>query len=241
MSLFDLPRVPEAEVMDDSAEVEAYSCAAAHISLEKIDDTFIEHAVRLLQVRRSGETLDIGTGPGQIVIKLARRLPGWTFIGVDRAPRMIDQADANLKAAGALGGCIQFQVDDGNRLAFADSSFDFVMCNSVLHHLAEPQKLLAEVARLVKPGGAILVRDLRRPLRFLYPFHARWHGRQYSGVMRKLYCDSVRAAYTPSELRKMLIASPIRNARVFLHGVTHIGIERAISREVPCTPAGEHL
>ena len=47
MSWLDLPRVPEPEVMDDAGEVQAYSSAAAQEYLGKIDDTFVEHAVRL--------------------------------------------------------------------------------------------------------------------------------------------------------------------------------------------------
>lgn len=231
MSLFDLPRIPEPEVMDDSGEVEAYSWSASQAHLDKIDDTFVEHALRLLDGRERGRALDIGTGPGQIVVKLARRLTLWKFVGVDRAPNMIAQARTNLEEAGAaLAGRVEFQVADGNKLPFPDASFDLVMSNSVLHHLEEPRHVLAEMARLTKPGGAILLRDLRRPGRFAHPFHVRWHGRHYSGAMRKLYRDSVRAAYTVPELQALLDASPLQNARVFEHESTHIGIERPVAR-----------
>lgn len=232
MSIFTLDRVPEAEVMDDSGEVEAYSSAAAQAHLDKIDDTFVDHAVRLLEGRPRGIGLDIGTGPGQIVIKLARRLKLWKFTGVDRAPNMVEQARANLAAAGPeLAGRVEFQVADGNHLAFPDGSFDFVMCNSVLHHLAEPQNLLAEMARLAKPSGAILLRDLRRPSALAYALHVRYHGRHYAGTMYKLYCDSVRAAYTPAELQRLLDSSPLKNARVFEHYSTHLGLERAAAAQ----------
>jgi len=230
MAFFDLPRVPEPEVMDDSAEVEAYSSAAAQAHLEAIDDTFVEHALRLLGGRERGRAIDIGTGPGQIVIKLARRLTLWKFVGVDRSPGMIAQANANLAAAGGpLAGRVEFQVADGNSLPFPNGSFDFVMCNSVLHHLAEPQNLLAEMARLVKPVGAVLLRDLRRPGRLKFPLHVRWHGRNYTGEMLRLYKDSVRSAYTMQELQAILDASPLRGARVFQHSSTHIGIERPLT------------
>ncbi len=233
MGLFDLPRVPEPEAMDDASEVEAYSSAAAQSHLDKIDDTLGEHAVRLVRGRESGRALDIGTGPGQIVLKLARRLPGWTLVGVDRAPNMIAQARASL--APASDGRVQFIVADGNRLAFPDASFDLVMCNSVLHHVAEPQRLFAEVARLANPTGAILIRDLRRPSRPAFPLHVRWHGRHYSGVMYKLYRASVHSAYTTNELEDLLRRSPLRDAaadgrgaRVFTHRRTHLGLERPI-------------
>jgi ubiquinone/menaquinone biosynthesis C-methylase UbiE len=230
MSLFDMPRVPEPEVMDDSGEVEAYSSAAAQAHLNAVDDTLVEHALRLLGGRERGRALDIGTGPGQIVIKLARRLPQWKFTGVDRSPGMIAQARENLAAAGGeLADRVEFQVADGNRLPFPDQSFDLVLCNSVLHHLAEPGKLLSEMERLASPGGAILLRDLRRPGRIAFPLHVRWHGRHYSGTMYQLFRDSVRAAYTVPELANLLSTAGPAGARVFEHGSTHIGLERHIA------------
>ncbi len=230
MALFDMPRVPEPEVMDDAGEVEAYSSAAAQAHLNAIDDTLVEHALQLLAGRERGRALDIGTGPGQIVIKLARRLTRWKFVGVDRSPGMIAQARENLAAAGGgLAGRVEFQMADGNLLPFPDQSFDLVLCNSVLHHLAEPEKLLCEMARLVSPGGAILLRDLRRPGRLVLPLHVRWHGRHYSGVMRQLYRDSVHSAYTVAELKRMLDSARLSGARVFEHRSTHIGFERPMA------------
>ncbi len=254
MGWLDLPRAPEPEVMDDSEEVEAYASAAAQAYLEKIDDTLVEHAVRLVAGRAAGRALDVGTGPGQIVWKLARRLPGWQFIGVDRSANMIREAHAGAVRGSELqlrqlqegkGGALapvarpQFFVADGNRLPFPDAGFELVTCNSVLHHLAQPQLLFAEVARLVHPTGAILIRDLRRPSRLAYPLHVRWYGRHYSGVMYKLYCASVRAAYTVAELEEILRASPLvgarpgpaaagPGARVFTHRRTHLGLERPV-------------
>jgi ubiquinone/menaquinone biosynthesis C-methylase UbiE len=226
MGLFDLLRTPESEVMDDWSEVEAYSSAASQSFLDRIDDTFVERALRLVQGKECGWALDIGSGPGQIVLKLACRLKLWKFVGVDRSANMIAQACSKLASVTEVAGRVEFQIKDGNRLGFPDASFDLVMCNSVLHHLAEPQNLLAEMARVAKPAAAILLRDLRRPGRFAYPFHVRWHGRHYSGAMYKLYSDSVRAAYTVPELQALLGSSPLSRARVFTHGSTHLGIER---------------
>jgi ubiquinone/menaquinone biosynthesis C-methylase UbiE len=230
MALFELPRVPEPEVMDDSSEVEAYSSAAAQTHLNAVDDTLVAHALRLVQGRERGRALDIGTGPGQIVTKLARRLPQWKFVGVDRSPRMIGQAQASLASADSeLAPRVEFQVADGNRLPFPDSSFDLVLCNSVLHHLAEPEKLLSEIARLAGSGGAILLRDLRRPGRLTCVLHVRWHGRHYSGLMYRLYRDSVRSAYTMQELKLLADSAALPRTRVFKHRSTHIGLERPIA------------
>jgi SAM-dependent methyltransferase len=111
-------------------------------------------------------------------------------------------------------------------LPFGGSSFDLVLCNSVLHHIGHPACLFAEIRRIAKPDAAILLRDLRRPSRFGFPLHVRWYGRHYDGLMYRLYRDSVRAAYTPEELSAMLNAAGISGARLFTHGATHLGIER---------------
>jgi ubiquinone/menaquinone biosynthesis C-methylase UbiE len=229
MALFDMPRVPEPEVMDDSSEVEAYSSAAGQAHLNAVDDSLVERALKLVNRRERGSALDIGTGPGQIVIKLARLLAQWKFTGVDRSPGMIGKSQENLASAdGDLAQRVEFQVADGNRLPFPDRSFDLVLCNSVLHHLAKPAKLLSEMARLASPKGAILLRDLRRPGRFSYPLHVRWHGRHYSGVMYQLYRDSVRSAYTVEELQRLVDSAALPRVRVLKHGSTHIGLERPV-------------
>ena len=229
MGWLDLPRVPEPEVMDESGEVEAYSSAAAQSYLGKIDDTFVDHALRLVGAQiaagRHGRALDIGTGPGQIVRKLAAQLRCWQLVGVDRSPNMIHEATAALSEG--LSGRVDFIIADANRLPFPDASFDLVACNSVLHHLENPPQLFAEIARVSMPDAAILLRDLRRPSRVAYPLHARWYGRHYLGTMYRLYCDSLRAAYTLDELSAMLRKSPLRDAHVFRCGRTHLGIERA--------------
>jgi ubiquinone/menaquinone biosynthesis C-methylase UbiE len=125
-----------------------------------------------------------------------------------------------------LAARVQFFVGDGCAMSFAEASLDLVLCNSVLHHLREPAKLLAEIARVAAPRGAILLRDLQRPSRPAYPLHVRWHGRRYGSLMYKLYSDSVRAAYTPQELAGLLRGSPLRDARIFTRGRTHLGFER---------------
>ena len=264
MTWFNLPRVPEPEAMDDAGEVEAYSSAAAQAYLGKIDDTLVEHALRLavipphgpegwdglpgaphVSAKRTKRLLDLGAGPGQITRKLAQRLPGWHVIGIDHSSHMIRQAmegvapapavepDAPVApgtlstfVAGTPPSRVEFLAGDANRLPFADAMFDVVLCNSVLHHLAKPASLLAEITRVVKATGAILVCDLRRPSRLAYPLHVRWYGRHYSGLMYKLYCDSVRSAYTADDLAVMLRTSPVPGARIFTRGRTHLGLER---------------
>jgi len=228
--------------MDEAGEVQAYSSAAAQAYLSTIDESFVEHALRLVANMRAasvaGTVLDIGTGPGQIVLKLATHLPGWMIVAVDRAPNMIREALAARQAAAASVSAeqrenpaarVEFLVADANRLPFADGTFDLVLCNSVLHHFENPARVLAEIARVAGPDAAILVRDIARPSRIAYPFHSRWFGRHYTGTMYNLYCASLRSAYTLGEIAAMLRQSPLREAHVFRRGRTHLGIEREAS------------
>ena len=222
-SWFHLERIPEPEVMDDLDGVEAYSAAASQAYLERIDRTFMEHALSLGVAE--GHALDIGTGPGVIPIMLAAGVPGLRLTGVDLSRPMLQKAREAAEEAG-VADRLDFRVGDAKSLPFSEQSFDLVLCNSLLHHLPDALALLNEISRLVRPGGAILLRDLRRPSRLEFPLHALWFGRHYSGVMSQLYRASLQAAYTRAELECLLRRSQLAGARVFRTGRTHIGIQR---------------
>lgn len=226
MSILDLPREPEPESADDSAEVQAYASAEGLAQLDKIDDTFVAHAVRLVGGRAQGRALDVATGPGQIPLKLAQHLPRWEFFCIDRSAKMLEAANRSAMMKG-LARRVRFIPADANAIRFEAATFDLVMCNSALHHFAEPARVLAEIARVAKPDGAILIRDLRRPARLMFQMHLQRHGAAYTGKMRELYEQSLRAAYTVKEVEDLLEQTPIPGARVFTHESTHLGIERA--------------
>jgi ubiquinone/menaquinone biosynthesis C-methylase UbiE len=220
-----LPRTPEPEIMGSTEEAEIYSSAAAQAYLEKVDATFVAHALNLGV--KQGLVLDVGTGPGQIPIKLALRNPRLQIMGIDLSEAMLVKARKNAELAGVLGR-VTFQVGDAKHTLLPSRHFDLVICNSLLHHAADPLATLNEIARVAKPEGALLLRDLRRPSALAFPIHIRWFGRNYSGLMKKLYTDSVRAAYTSGELGELLDRSEISGGHFFRKGFTHIGIERRV-------------
>jgi ubiquinone/menaquinone biosynthesis C-methylase UbiE len=167
---------------------------------------------------------------------MKQRWPGMQITGLDAGPAMIEKARADAAAAGVD---ISYEVlrlgpNGETRLPYGDAEFDIVTCNSVIHHLTDPVNALDEMARVARPEGAVLIRDLARPaFLFPYPLHVRIFGRHYEGEMRRLYEASVAAAYTPLELNQMLRNSRLNGgrSRVFMRGITHTGIERPALRQ----------
>jgi SAM-dependent methyltransferase len=79
-------------------------------------------------------------------------------IGVDLQPSILRRARQEIERAG-LTGSIRVQEGDACRLSFPDASFDAVISNSVIHHLRRRREALSEMARVLRPGGLLLVRD----------------------------------------------------------------------------------
>jgi SAM-dependent methyltransferase len=230
MSFWNLPRVPEPESMEEAGEVESYSSAAAARHLNAIDNTFVEHLLRIVGPMPEAAAaarwgLDIGTGPAQIPIKILGRIPNLRIIGIDRSPTMLAQARRNALAAGVADRLVLL-AGDGHSLPFPDAFFSMVLCNSMLHHARDPVALLREMSRVAAPDAAMLLRDLRRPSRLLLAWHLWRHGRHYQGLMRELFEKSVRAAYTLEELGRFLQQSKLSGLSPFRYRGAHIGIER---------------
>jgi ubiquinone/menaquinone biosynthesis C-methylase UbiE len=103
-----------------------------------------------------GPALDVGTGKGLLALALARS--GLDVVSVD-----VSQEDSELAAALAaeagLDGRIRFLLQDASTLPFADGCFGCAAMMQVLHHLDDARPVLAEMARLVRPGGTIVVAD----------------------------------------------------------------------------------
>ena len=115
--------------------------------------------------------LEVGCGPGHLSIRLARL--GFEVAGLDLDPAMIARAQANASRAGNRGGRRpSFLVGDVAALAFPDRSFDLVVSTLSMHHWADPTAGLAEIGRVLRPGGRALVWDFRPGVR-PHPFGPR--------------------------------------------------------------------
>ncbi len=119
-----------------------------------------------------GKVLEVGCGPGLLSIRLARS-HGLDVTGLDLDAQMIDRARANLRRASATDGpSPSFVVGDIAALPFGDGSFDLVVSTFSMHHWSDRTAGLAEIARVLRPGGRALVWDLGPGG---LPFHASIH------------------------------------------------------------------
>ena len=107
----------------------------------------------------AGRALDVGCGPGRLSLMVAARAPGLEVVGVDVDAGMIERARARAARAGEAGTRVSFVEADVRALPFADSVFDVVVSSFSMHHWAEVAVGLAELRRVVKPTGTVLIYD----------------------------------------------------------------------------------
>jgi SAM-dependent methyltransferase len=113
----------------------------------------------------SGAVLEVGSGPGRLAVRLARSAPGLNVTGVDLSPEMVELANRRAAEAGLPGERVRFEVGDVGALPYADGGFDGVVSTLSLHHWADPARGLAEIHRVLKPGGEARIYD---PARWLW-------------------------------------------------------------------------
>jgi SAM-dependent methyltransferase len=117
----------------------------------------IEAAILELLPPRIGAFLDIGTGTGRLLELVAPRAE--RAFGVDASRDMLALARARLAERGLADRCAVRQADM-YRLPLPDCAFDVVALQMVLHYAEDPAAALAEAARVLRPGGLLLVADL---------------------------------------------------------------------------------
>lgn len=115
--------------------------------------------IQLAQIKPGDTVLDVGCGTGSLILDAAKiALPTGSVYGIDPTPQMIATAQrktthANLKA--------NFQIGMIESLQFPNNTFDVVLSSMMIHHLPDDLKVrgMAEVHRVLKPGGRLLVMD----------------------------------------------------------------------------------
>ena len=123
-------------------------------------------AVELARVGPGSRVLDLATGTGDLALELARRVaPGGEVVGADFSEGMLDRARAKLAAAEGLEVRPRFEWADAMQLPYDDDSFDAATVGFGVRNFEDLGRGLAEMARVVRPGGRVVVLEITTPRR----------------------------------------------------------------------------
>jgi len=111
-----------------------------------------DRALDLLGLTGDDRVLDIGCGTGVDLAALSQR--AGHAVGIDRSLRMSDTARARIET-----GAASVAVADGQMLPFASGAFDACWARAVLVHIEHPQRVVAEIARVLRPGGRVVLSE----------------------------------------------------------------------------------
>jgi ubiquinone/menaquinone biosynthesis C-methylase UbiE len=193
-----IDRILEPEVMDTWLEATAYD----EMDFQAVNTAFAADAIELDP--HAVKILDAGTGTARIPILMCQQRPQYLFTAVDLAQSMLIIGQRNVESA-QLTQRIRLERVDTKRMPYPDLEYDTIVSNSLVHHLPEPLSFFQEVKRLVKPGGAILIRDLIRPEsdREIDNLVSQL-GAEYDPHQQELFRDSLKAALTLTEVQSLL-------------------------------------
>ena len=126
---------------------------------DKIRSGYFDEAIRDGAIAAAGLTAgdiaaDVGTGTGFMIQGLAPLAA--KVHGFDQSPEMLAVARKNLAAFAN----VELQEAPGDKLPVPDGSFDAVFANMYLHHAPDPPRAIAELARVLRPGGRLVIMDL---------------------------------------------------------------------------------
>ncbi|MCX5769787.1 MAG: class I SAM-dependent methyltransferase [Candidatus Hydrogenedentes bacterium] len=213
-----MERQPEPEAMDLEEEAAAYAAA----DFADVNEAFVERLVTLAGPADRALALDLGTGPGDIPLRLWRRRGGWKIVAGDVSRAMLDLARAAIGAAGAAGAVWPVE-QDAKSAPFRSGAFDVVFSNSILHHITDTGRLWGEVARVSKRGTLIFLRDLARPnsAGSAMAIVKKYAGTE-SALLQEEYYRSLLSAYTVAEVRAQLVDA----------GLDGLGVEMVTDRHL---------
>jgi ubiquinone/menaquinone biosynthesis C-methylase UbiE len=208
-------RKPSLEGIEDIRAAQAYD------RISKWPQFRVLRRLIVRELRRhkpTGILADIGCGPGLLTTLIARKFPRLKVLGLDTAQEMIKTANANAVSLG-FEGRVEFREGNIQSLPLPDQTLDFAVSSLSLHHWSQPERGLAEIHRALKPGGQVLLIDMRRDSRlFFYLLMLFATSIVMPAAMRRINepLGSVLASYTPEEIQDFFARSPFKEYKA--HG-----------------------
>jgi SAM-dependent methyltransferase len=214
-------RIPEPELMLDDEQVRAYAAA----DFSEPNGRFVTLVgERLVDLPLRGRALDLGCGPADLTIRLARALPEWTIAGIDGSEPMLALGRAAVALAGLEARVRLHRVLLPNAVP-EHGSYDLVVSNSLLHHLDDPRVLWDAIREAVARGGSILVMDLVRPAsREEAEALVATHAANELPVLQRDFLNSLCAAYRPEEVGSQLVRAGLADLRLELFSDRHFAV-----------------
>ncbi len=214
-----MERTLEPEVMDTAEEADGYD-AMDH---GEPNAAFVD---RLCALEAGGRMLDIGTGPGHLPLLVCARIDGAAVVGIDLSEHMLRHAERH-RAKSTYRDRVEYRLGDAKGLEFGDGEFDAVFSNTILHHIPDPRPFLREAWRVLKPEGALLIRDLYRPAT---PERAlelvAQHAASASPYQRELFRASLHAAFATGELERIAREAGLEGAELTVDSDRHMSLQK---------------
>ncbi len=120
---------------------------------------YLDQSLRLIQawleILATDRVLDLGCGTGELAARLLNDMPNLEFTGVDLSAQMLTVAQAKCQ----IYPQAKFQQASAAQLPFPDASFDWIVSSSVFHYFPNPKDVLAEIRRVLKPQGQVVILD----------------------------------------------------------------------------------
>ena len=154
-------------------------------------------AADLAELSPGDRALDVATGTGDLALELAARVaPGGEVVGIDFAERMLELARAK-----AVEANVRFETGNALALAFPDDAFDAATVGFGARNFSDLDRGLAEMARVVRPGGRVVVLEITTPRRPpLSTFFELWFDHAIPALGRVV--DSQAYSYLPLSVRR---------------------------------------
>jgi demethylmenaquinone methyltransferase/2-methoxy-6-polyprenyl-1,4-benzoquinol methylase len=156
-------------------------------------------AADLANLSPGDRALDVATGTGDLALELTTRVaPGGEVVGVDFSEKMLELARAK---AGPRGAHVRFESGNALSLGYADGEFDASTVGFGARNFSDLDRGLAEMARVVRPGGRVVVLEITTPQRPpLSTFFELWFDHAIPALGRAV--DSQAYSYLPSSVKR---------------------------------------